>query len=217
MGRVRGLVSVSCAAFFPDVEERHLPASTTSAASHWSGARSQPHFFRLSAYGDRLLEHFERHPDFVRPEFRKSEVLSFIQSGLRDCCISRSSNGWGVPFPGDDSQQAYVWFDALINYLTVTGWPDDEANYERLWPCDVHLVGKDILPRFHATLWPAMLMALGVPLPRTIAAHGFWLSKDRKISKSQGGLVSVDELAEELTSMVEVERDGRTMPSATSP
>lgn len=206
-GEYEGWYCVSCATFFPDVEGETPTCLNEECRKPLERRKEPAYFFRLSAYGDRLLEHFERHPDFVRPEFRKSEVLSFIQSGLRDCCISRSSNGWGVPFPGDDSQQAYVWFDALINYLTVTGWPDDEANYERLWPCDVHLVGKDILPRFHATLWPAMLMALSVPLPRTIAAHGFWLSKDRKISKSQGGLVSVDELAEELTSMVEVERD----------
>lgn len=206
-GEYEGWYCVSCATFFQDVDGE-APACPNEECGRPLDWRKEPaYFFRLSAYGDRLLEHFEKHPDFVVPEFRRNEVVSFIRSGLRDCCISRSSNGWGVPFPGDGGQQVYVWFDALINYLTVTGWPDDEERFHRIWPADVHLVGKDILPRFHATLWPAMLMAIGLPLPKTVAAHGFWLSRDRKISKSQGGLVSVDELAEELTSMVDVQRD----------
>jgi methionyl-tRNA synthetase len=206
-GDYEGWYCVSCATFFPDTDSDSPNCPNEECGKPLERRKQPSYFFRLSAYGDRLLKHFQENPEFVVPEFRKNEVVSFIESGLHDCCISRSSNGWGVPFPGDEEQQVYVWFDALINYLTVTGWPDEDGDYQRLWPCDVHLVGKDILTRFHATLWPAMLMSIGVPLPKTVAAHGFWLNKDRKISKSGGGLVSVDQLAEEMGEMVEVDRD----------
>ena len=134
------------------------------------------YFFRLSAFGDKLLEHIAQNPDWLQPEFRKNEVIGFINEGLRDMSIARSvraAKGWGIPVPGDDTQIIYVWFDALINYLAATGWPDN-PDWESLWPADTHFMGKEIFVRFHATLWPAMLMALGLPLPKHVYAHGWW-------------------------------------------
>jgi len=150
------------------------------------------YFFRLSQYADRLLDHIKRNPDFLRPEFRKNEVLSFIRGGLRDVCVSRRST-WGISLPPSipeaEGMVVYVWADALINYLTCVGYPDDEQRFARYWPADVHVLGKDIFVRFHATLWPAMLMAIGLPLPRCVVAHGYWTLGGQKISKSRGGRV----------------------------
>ena len=153
------------------------------------------YFFKLSAFGDRLLKHIEENPDFIIPETRKNEVVSFIKSGLHDQCISRKNNGWGIPVPGDESQVIYVWFDALINYITATGWP--EAGWEETWPALCQWLGKDILVRFHATLWPAMLMGADLPLPKHIIAHAWILLGGEKISKSKGNVITPLELAAE--------------------
>jgi len=156
-------------------------------------------FFRLSAFGDRLLAHIETNPEFLQPEFRRNEVVSFIQQGLRDMSITRSNTGWGIPVPDDPGKVIYVWFDALINYLAATGWPNDQKRYEELWPADVHLMGKEIYVRFHATLWPAMLMALGLPLPKTVYAHGWWVDAEgKKSGKRTGGLPHPIEFAQEI-------------------
>lgn len=153
-------------------------------------------FFRLSAFGDRLLAHIEDHPGFLLPETRKNEVVSFIKQGLRDMCITRKNPGWGIPVPGDPERVIYVWFDALINYLAATGWP--EAGWDDLWPADVHWMAKEIFTRFHATLWPAMLMGAELPLPRTVIAHGWFTFSGEKISKSKGGLITPQELVADL-------------------
>ena len=153
------------------------------------------YFFKLSAFGDRLLEHIEKHPDFIIPETRKNEVVSFIKGGLQDQCISRKNNGWGIPVPGDESQVIYVWFDALINYITATGWPN--PGWEEKWPALAQWLGKDILVRFHATLWPAMLMGADLPLPEHIIAHAWILLGGEKISKSKGNVVTPLELVAE--------------------
>jgi len=145
------------------------------------------YFFRLSAFSDRLLAHIEANPDFIRPDNRRNEVLSFIRQGLRDISITRKNPGWGIPVPGDEGKVVYVWFDAVINYITTTGWPD--AGWESKWPARVHWVGKDILTRFHATLWPAMLMGIDLPLFETVVAHGWILFGGEKISKSKGKAV----------------------------
>ena len=159
--------------------------------------KEENYFFNLSAFGDRLLAHIEANPAFLLPEFRRNEVLGFIKDGLRDICITRANKGWGIPFPGDDSKIIYVWFDALINYLTAIGWPKEKADGNAsalldLWPADVHFMGKEIFVRFHATLWPAMLMALDLPLPKQVYAHGWWtlpnLKPGEKAGKSTGGL-----------------------------
>lgn len=140
-------------------------------------------FFRWSSYGDRLLEHIATHPEFITPDTRRNEVIGFIQQGLEDISMSRSSITWGIPLPWDDSQVAYVWFDALINYVSAAGYSDDPKRFEKQWPIWAHLVGKDIL-RFHAVLWPAMLMSAGIALPRQIAVHGWLLVGGEKMSKS---------------------------------
>jgi methionyl-tRNA synthetase len=146
----------------------------------------QNYFFRLSAYEDRLLDLYETHPEFVQPESARNEVVSFVRSGLQDLSISRSSFDWGIPIPWDDKHVLYVWIDALLNYATAVGYGDPDAaeKFRHTWPADIHLVGKDIL-RFHAVIWPAMLMAAGLPLPRTVFAHGWLLVSGEKMSKSK--------------------------------
>jgi methionyl-tRNA synthetase len=154
------------------------------------------YFFRMSAFQDRLLAHIEANPNFILPESRKNEVLSFIRQGLRDVCISRANPGWGIPVPGDDSQVVYVWFDALINYVAATGWP--APGWEDLWPPEVQWMGKDILTRFHATLWPAMLMGMGLALPDTLIGHAWLMTGGEKISKSKGNVVAPLDVADSL-------------------
>jgi len=161
------------------------------------------YFFRLSSFSDQLLKHIEENPTFVLPEVRKNEVVSFIKQGLRDSAITRANTGWGIPVPGDESQVIYVWFDALINYISAIGWPGNAPD----WPADVQWMGKDILVRFHATLWPAMLMGLGLPLPKTLVGHGWVLIGDEKISKSKGNVVAPLELAEELSVRAKCSKD----------
>ena len=142
------------------------------------------YFFRLSAYQDRLLQHYERNPEGVRPEERLNEVLSFIKGGLQDFSISRTSFAWGVPIPWDRRHVTYVWFDALANYVTAAGYATEPERFARVWPADCHFVGKDIL-RFHAVYWPAMLMAAGVEPPRCVFAHGWLLVGGEKMSKTK--------------------------------
>ncbi len=149
-------------------------------------------FFRLSAFGEQLLRKIEAEPNWILPPTRRNEVVSFIKQGLRDVCISRTNPGWGIPVPGDESRVIYVWFDALINYLAATGWP--EGDWQELWPAEAHWMAKEILTRFHATLWPAVLMAIDLPLPKTIVAHGWFVFGDSKMSKSRGNVISPDEL-----------------------
>lgn len=154
-------------------------------------------FFKLSAFEQPLLDHINANPNFLLPEGRRNEVISFIEQGLRDMCITRNNPGWGIPVPGDDSKVIYVWFDALINYLSAAGWPED-PNWETLWPADLHWMGKEIFTRFHATLWPAMLMGAGLPLPTTVIAHAWFVFGDQKMSKSLGNVIAPAELADEI-------------------
>ncbi len=148
----------------------------------------ETYFFRLSAYQQRLLDLYEAHPEFVRPQSRMNEVASFVRGGLKDLSITRTTVKWGVPVPGDPAHTIYVWFDALHNYVTGIGYDWDMPRFEKFWPADVHLVGKDIL-RFHAVYWPAFLMASGLGLPRTVFGHGWWLKDDTKMSKSKGNVL----------------------------
>lgn len=157
------------------------------------------YFFRLSAYNDRILEYIESHPKFLEPDFRRNEVLAFVKEGLRDVSITRKGEGWGIPVPGDPDFVVYVWFDALLNYLTAVGYLQDDAEFEKWWPANVQLMGKDIFVRFHCTFWPGMLMALGLPLPERLFGHGFWTVEGEKIGKSKGNVVAPDELAAELS------------------
>ena len=158
------------------------------------------YFFALSSYSDRLLAHINEHPDFIVPAVRQSEAVGMIRQGLRDFSVSRRvdpvRDPWGVPFPGDPDQVIYVWFDALTNYVTAVGFPDDIATFERYWPADAHVIGMDII-RFHCLYWPAMLLSAGLPLPKQIAVHGFVTLEGAKISKSTGNIVDPVELVDE--------------------
>ncbi|MEM9106960.1 MAG: methionine--tRNA ligase, partial [Pseudomonadota bacterium] len=148
----------------------------------------ESYFFRLSAYQDRLLEHYEKHPDYIGPDARRNEVVSFVKSGLKDLSMSRTTFDWGIKVPGDDKHVMYVWVDALTNYITAVGYPDADAKLWNFWPANIHVIGKDII-RFHAVYWPAFLMSAGVALPRRVYAHGFLFNRGEKMSKSIGNVV----------------------------
>jgi len=157
----------------------------------------ESYFFRLSAYQDKLLAYYEAHPEFIGPETRANEVKTFVRGGLQDLSISRTTFDWGVPVPGDPKHIMYVWVDALTNYLTGVGFPDDRSEpFRRYWPADVHIIGKDII-RFHAVYWPAFLMSAGVTLPKQVFGHGFLYNRGEKMSKSVGNVVDPFALAKD--------------------
>ncbi|MCH1541667.1 MAG: methionine--tRNA ligase [Alphaproteobacteria bacterium] len=186
----KGWYSVRDEAFYaeeeltPDAEGNKLSPQGTPV--EW--LEEDSYFFRLSAYEDKLLAHFEANPDFLMPESRRNEIVSFIKGGLKDLSISRTAFDWGVPVPGDDKHVMYVWMDALTNYLSVLGYPDREGRYADFWPCNLHIIGKDIT-RFHTVYWPAFLMAADLPLPQQVFAHGFLTVKGEKMSKSLGNVL----------------------------
>lgn len=156
----------------------------------------ESYFFRLSSYQDKLLAHYEAHPDFIAPETRRNEVISFVKGGLQDLSVSRTTFDWGIPVPGNDRHIMYVWVDALTNYITGVGFPDEDArSFKRYWPADIHIIGKDIV-RFHSVYWPAFLMSAGVALPKRVFAHGFLLNRGEKMSKSVGNVVDPFALTE---------------------
>ena len=152
--------------------------------------KEEAYFFKLSKYSDKLLKLYEEHPEFLEPESRRNEMISFIKSGLTDLCVSRTSFSWGIPVGFDNKHIVYVWLDALTNYITAIGYGSgDDSDFKKYWPADVHFVGKEIV-RFHAIIWPAILMALDLPLPRKIYGHGWLLFGDgTKMSKSKGNVV----------------------------
>lgn len=152
-------------------------------------------FFRLSAYGDKLLALYRDNPDFIRPESRRNEIMRFVEGGLRDLSVSRTSFDWGVKVPGSENHVMYVWVDALTNYLTGLGFPEETGEFARWWPADLHLIGKDIV-RFHAVYWPAFLLSANLPLPKQVFGHGFLLNRGQKESKSLGNVTDPNELAE---------------------
>ena len=189
LGKYEGWYCVSDETYFAesDLVDGRCPNAECGKKVEWVSEPS--YFFRLSGYAQRLLDYIEAHSGFLLPEFRKNEVVNFIRGGLRDVCISRRSD-WGIPLPDSlpdsEGMVVYVWADALVNYLTCAGYPDDAARFETYWPADVHVMAKDIFVRFHATLWPALLMSVGLPLPRRAVAHGYWTLGGQKISKSRG-------------------------------
>jgi methionyl-tRNA synthetase len=148
----------------------------------------ESYFFRLSAYQDRLLAHYDKNPDFILPSERRNEVVSFVRSGLQDLSISRTTLDWGIPVPGAPGHVMYVWVDALTNYITGAGFPDTTHSRWRYWPANLHVIGKDIL-RFHAVYWPAFLMSAGLPIPQRVFAHGFLFNRGEKMSKSVGNVI----------------------------
>ncbi len=196
LGRYEGWYSVRDEAYYG--EEELLTADSGEKLSpqgtevEWTVEESW--FFRLSAYQDRLLAFYREHPDFIRPESRRNEVLRFVEGGLSDLSISRTSFDWGVKVPGSDDHVMYVWLDALTNYLTGIGYPDGGENWEKYWPADLHVIGKDVV-RFHAVYWPAFLMSAELPLPKRVFGHGWLLSRGEKMSKSVGNVVDPTDLA----------------------
>jgi methionyl-tRNA synthetase len=162
----------------------------------------ESYFFKLSAFQDKLLEHYEKNPHFIRPETRRNEVLSFVRAGLNDLSVSRVSVKWGIPVPDDPEHTMYVWFDALSNYITAIGYGNDqfggEEHFKKFWPANLQLVGKDIL-RQHTVYWPAFLMATGIDLPKTVYSHGMWLSGGRKMSKTLGNVIDLAVLQKHFT------------------
>jgi methionyl-tRNA synthetase len=181
LGTYEGLYCVSCEAYY--TEDELVDGMCPIHGTPVERMVEENYFFRLSAYAERLLEHYERHPKAVQPETRRNEVLSLIRGGLQDFSISRTTFRWGIPLPWDPNHVCYVWFDALTNYITAAGYGTDEARFARVWPANDHLIGKDIL-RFHAVYWPAMLMAGGVDLPEQVWAHGFLTVGGQKMSKT---------------------------------
>lgn len=194
LDKYAGWYAVRDEAYYAEDELRDGPNGKKIAPSgaevEWMEEES--YFFRLSAWGDKLLDLYERNPTFVMPETRMNEVKSFVKSGLKDLSVSRTTFDWGVPVPGNDKHVMYVWIDALTNYITAAGYPDDMSEY---WPADLHMVGKDIL-RFHAVYWPAFLMAAGIEPPKRVFAHGWWTIEGEKMSKSIGNVIAPHDLIE---------------------
>jgi len=188
LGEYEGWYDVRNEAFITETqleEYMNLPESTRPPIEK---VKEQSYFFRLSRYQARLLDYYEKNPDFIQPSYRSNEVIRFVEGGLKDLSISRTTFSWGIPVPGNPKHVIYVWFDALTNYLTAAGFPDDMKRFNETWPADIHLVGKDIL-RFHAVYWPAFLMSAGISLPRMVFAHGWWTVEGEKMSKSLGNVV----------------------------
>lgn len=192
LDKYTGWYSVRDEAYYTD-EQTELRADgiryaiETETEVTWTEEES--YFFRLSNYQDKLLALYEAQPEFAAPQYRFNEVISFVKSGLQDLSISRTSFNWGVPVPGNDKHVMYVWVDALTNYLTGAGFPDESSSQWKYWPADVHIIGKDI-SRFHAIFWPAFLMSAGLPLPKRVMIHGFLFNNGVKMSKSLGNVVA---------------------------
>jgi len=197
LDKYSGWYSVRQEAFFDEKEttlgEDGVRREPLGSPVEW--VEEESYFFRLSAFGDRLLAHYDANPDFIAPAERRNEVVSFVKSGLRDLSVSRATFDWGIKVPGNDRHVMYVWVDALTNYITATGFPDESDARRRFWPADVHLIGKDII-RFHAVYWPAFLMSAGIELPKRVFAHGFLFNRGEKMSKSVGNVVDPFGLAE---------------------
>jgi methionyl-tRNA synthetase len=197
LDRYEGWYSVRDEAYYE--EEELTPADDGSKLSpqgtpvEWTVEESW--FFRLSKYQQPLLDHYAANPEFIRPESRRNEVVRFVEGGLKDLSISRTSFDWGVPVLGSDNHVMYVWLDALTNYITGLGYPEDTELWRRYWPANVHLIGKDVV-RFHAVYWPAFLMSAGIALPKQVYGHGFLLSRGEKMSKSVGNVVDPMVLAD---------------------
>lgn len=197
LSKYSGWYSVRDEAYYDESELTKQPDGSwrapTGTPVEW--IEEESYFFRLSAYQDRLLAHYQANPDFISPETRRNEITSFVRSGLQDLSISRTTFNWGLPVPGDPKHVMYVWIDALNNYVTGCGFPNESDPRWRYWPADVHIIGKDIV-RFHTVYWPAFLMSAELPLPKRVFGHGFLLNKGEKMSKSVGNVVDPFDLAD---------------------
>jgi methionyl-tRNA synthetase len=198
-GEYEGLYCRGCEAFYTqdDLSDGLCPLHKVKP----DFIKEKNYFFALTKYRQALLDHIEAHPDFIQPKARRHEIVSYIKDFMTDVSISRSTMKWGIPVPGDDAQRIYVWFDALINYLTGVGFGTDEKTCAKYWPADVQFVGKDII-KFHGALWPAMLMSAGIALPRHVFAHGFFTIDGQKMSKSLGNVIDPVEVAQKFSNDV---------------
>jgi methionyl-tRNA synthetase len=193
-GEYEGMYCTPCESFW--TESQLVDGKCPDCGRLVQPAKEEAYFFKLSKYQDRLIDLFENTPEFLQPDTRRNEMIAFVKQGLEDLCISRSTFDWGVPVPIDDKHVIYVWLDALSNYITALGYPGDEEElYDKYWPADVHLVGKEIV-RFHTVIWPAMLMSMEVPLPKKVLGHGWLLLEGGKMSKSKGNVVDPVKLIE---------------------
>jgi methionyl-tRNA synthetase len=192
-GEYQGMYCTPCESFW--TESQLNDGSCPDCGRKVESAKEEAYFFRMSKYQDALLELFETNPKFLMPDTRRNEMVAFVKQGLDDLCISRSSFDWGIPVPIDDKHVIYVWLDALSNYITALGYPDDPGLFDKYWPADVHLVGKEIV-RFHSIIWPAMLMSCDLPLPKQVLGHGWLLLDGGKMSKSKGNVVDPVKLIE---------------------
>ena len=195
LGKYAGWYAVRDEAFYHESELTSEGLAPTGAPVEW--VEEPSYFFKLSEWGDKLLEFYAKNPSFIKPESRVNEVINFVKGGLQDLSVSRTSFAWGVKIPNSEEHVMYVWLDALTNYISALGYPDlDAKDYKKYWPADIHVVGKDIT-RFHAIYWPAFLMAAELPLPKSIIAHGWWTNEGQKISKSVGNVIDPLKLIEE--------------------
>ena len=182
LGAYEGLYCKECEAFW--TESQLVDGCCPDCGRPVTKASEPAYFFRMSKYADRLLQEFRENPDFLVPETRRNEMVAFVEQGMEDLCVSRSSFDWGIPVPNDPKHVMYVWVDALSNYVTALGGPDDCEKFNKYWPCDCHLVGKEIV-RFHSLIWPAMLMSADLPIPKQVRGHGWLLLGGEKVSKSK--------------------------------
>ncbi len=195
LGEYKGLYCTPCESYWT---ERQLDEDGCCPDCHRpvQEVTEKAYFFRMSRYADRVLKYIEDNPEFVQPVARRNEMINFIRQGLEDLCISRTSFDWGIPVPIDEKHVIYVWFDALSNYLTPVGFLDDQEKFNKFWPADMHLVGKEIV-RFHSIIWPCMLLALDLPLPKKVYGHGWLVVDGDKMSKSKGNVVDPNLLIDE--------------------
>ncbi len=191
-----GWYSVSDEAYYDEdeIEEKDGKKISITSGSLVEWVEEESYFFKLSAWQNKLLEHYDKNKDFILPKSRKNEVISFVEKGLKDLSISRTSFSWGIPVPNNNKHVIYVWLDALTNYLSALNFPNiNDSKFKNFWPADIHIIGKDIL-RFHAIYWPAFLLAAKLPLPKRIFGHGWILSDDKKMSKSLGNILDPIEI-----------------------
>ncbi|MBA2124096.1 methionine--tRNA ligase [bacterium Unc6] len=191
-GKYSGWYCVSCESFLSDADI--IEGNCTVHKKPVEKLEEENYFFSLSRYNGKLLKYFNDNPEFIAPKPKFNEVMKILEGGLQDTSISRSTTGWGIPFPGDSSHVVYVWLDALINYLSGIGYGYDEEKFKKYWPSDVHIIGKDII-RFHCLLWPALLMSVGLETPKKVFVHGFLNFGGEKMSKTSGNILSPQEAA----------------------
>lgn len=197
-GKYEGWYCVPCESFWPEnkLDKDHICPDCGRPLQRVS---EEAYFFKMSKYADRWMKYVEENPGFIQPESRRNEMIQFVKSGLEDLCVSRTSFSWGIKVPFDPKHVVYVWFDALVNYLTAAGIVDDPEKFKKFWPADVHLVGKEIV-RFHTIIWPIMLMSLGIELPKMVYGHGWLIVDGEKMSKSKGNVVDPIPLLQEFGS-----------------